>query len=79
MVCPKRTSGAKSDWQGRPYAVAPQERSDWQGASRIMVCPKRTRETRCFGLNLFTELINGTVFVKAGKVSMRKMKEESDE
>ena len=42
-------------------------------------CPKRTRETRCFGVNLFTELINGTVFVKAGKVSMRRMKEESDE
>ena len=46
MVCPKRTSRAKYDWQSRPYAVAPQERSDWQGASRIMVCPKRTSRAK---------------------------------
>ena len=26
-------------WQSRPYAVAPQERSDWQGASRIKSMP----------------------------------------
>jgi hypothetical protein len=24
------------EWQGRPYAFVTQERSDWQGTSRIM-------------------------------------------
>lgn len=44
MVLPQE----RSDWQGRPYALAAQEGSDWQGASRTI----KLANTECNGVIL---------------------------
>ena len=55
MVCPKRTSRAKYDWQGRPYALFLQENERnevrLERNSRIMVLLQicdLAKQTLCF-------------------------------